>query len=56
MENQKVMKVGDVAKYLRVHPMTVYRLVKAKKLPFFRVGSRIRFRIEMIDKLGVKRA
>lgn len=45
-----VMTVGEVAEYLRVHPTTVYRLLRAKQLPGFRVGSEWRFSIEVIDR------
>lgn len=45
-----VMTVRELAKYLRVHPTTVYRLLRAKQLPGFRVGSEWRFSIEVIER------
>jgi excisionase family DNA binding protein len=45
-----VFKVGDVADYLRVHPSTIYRLLKQKSIPAFKVGSDWRFNLESIDK------
>ncbi|HEY2524196.1 MAG TPA: helix-turn-helix domain-containing protein [Candidatus Binataceae bacterium] len=47
---QRVMTVQDVSAYLRVHPSTVYRLLKRNELPAFRVGSDWRFNIEAIDR------
>lgn len=45
----RVMTVSEVAKYLRVHQTTIYRLLKTHKLPAFRVGSDWRFNAETID-------
>jgi excisionase family DNA binding protein len=50
-----VFTVQDLAPYLKVHPSTVYRLLKAGKLPAFRVGSAWRFNLEEIDSLRVER-
>jgi len=47
---QRVMTVQDVSSYLRVHPSTVYRLLKRNELPAFRVGSDWRFNVEAIDR------
>ena len=44
-----VMTVRELATYLSVHPSTIYRLLKAKKLPAFKVGSDWRFNLESID-------
>ena len=44
-----VMTLEEVADYLRVHPSTIYRLVKRGKLPAFKVGSDWRFNLESID-------
>ena len=45
-----ILTTAEVARYLRVHPSTIYRLVKSKELPAFRVGSDWRFNLEQIDK------
>jgi excisionase family DNA binding protein len=45
-----VMTVQDVSTYLRVHPSTIYRLLKRNELPAFRVGSDWRFNVEAIDR------
>jgi excisionase family DNA binding protein len=46
----KVMTVEEVSEYLHVHPSTIYRLIKRRKIPAFRIGSDWRFNIETIDK------
>jgi len=45
----QVWTVHEVAEYLRVHPTTIYRLLRLKKLPGFRIGSDWRFNIDEID-------
>jgi excisionase family DNA binding protein len=45
-----VMTVREVAAYLRVHPGTIYKLLKRHQVPAFRIGSDWRFRIEAIDR------
>jgi excisionase family DNA binding protein len=35
---------------LRVHPSTVYRLVRRNQIPAFHIGSDWRFNIEAIDR------
>ncbi len=46
----RVLTVQEVSKYLRVHPSTIYRMLKKNQLPAFRVGSDWRFTVEAIDK------
>jgi len=46
----RVMTLEEVAGYLRVHPSTIYRLLKKKQLPAFKVGSDWRFNLESIDR------
>jgi excisionase family DNA binding protein len=46
----KVLTVQEVSTYLRVHPSTIYRMLKKNQLPAFRVGSDWRFTVEAIDK------
>jgi excisionase family DNA binding protein len=45
-----VMTVREVSAYLHVHPTTIYRLLKKKKIPAFHIGSDWRFNIEDIDR------
>jgi excisionase family DNA binding protein len=44
-----VMRLAEVAEYLRVHPSTIYRLLKKHQIPAFKVGSDWRFNLESID-------
>jgi excisionase family DNA binding protein len=50
-----VLTVRDLSNYLRVHPSTVYRLLKTGQLPAFKVGSDWRFNVEEIDRWCVER-
>jgi excisionase family DNA binding protein len=50
IEMSPVLTVQNVAEYLRVHPSTIYRLLKNKQLPAFRVGSDWRFDRKEIDR------
>jgi excisionase family DNA binding protein len=45
----KVMTLAEVSHYLHVHRSTVYRLLKRREIPAFRIGSEWRFNIETID-------
>jgi excisionase family DNA binding protein len=44
-----LLKLEDVAKYLHVHPSTMYRLLKKSQLPAFKLGREWRFNRESID-------
>jgi len=46
----KVLTVGELAEYLRIHRSTVYRLLKRRQLPSFKIGSDWRFNLEAIDE------
>lgn len=50
-----VLTVRDLSNYLRVHPSTVYRLLKTGQLPAFKVGRDWRFNIEAIHHWRVER-
>jgi len=43
------MLIEEVAAYLKVHSSTIYRLIKSKQLPVFRIGADFRFRRSDID-------
>jgi excisionase family DNA binding protein len=45
-----VLTLEEVAEYLQVHPSTVYRLLKSRKIPAFKMGSDWRFNQESVDK------
>ena len=42
--------VSDLAKYLQLNPMTIYRLVKAGELPYYSLGRVMRFRRNEIEQ------
>ncbi|HLW70600.1 MAG TPA: helix-turn-helix domain-containing protein [Candidatus Binataceae bacterium] len=46
----KVITLEEMADYLRVHPSTIYRLLRKNQLPAFKVGSDWRFNLESVDK------
>ena len=47
--SQSLLTLEQVAEYLNVNKLTVYRLVAQKKLPAFKVGSQWRFKRELIE-------
>ena len=48
--DEQVMTLEEVADYLRVHPSTIYRLLKKHRIPAFKVGSDWRFNVGAIDQ------
>lgn len=46
----RVLTVQELSSYLRVHPSTIYKMLKKNQLPAFRIGSDWRFTVEAIDK------
>lgn len=49
-QRTQVMTLKEVAKYLGVHEMTVYRLLKAGKVPATKVGGQWRFKKDILDQ------
>ena len=47
---KQVMTIKDVAEYLDVHPMTIYKYVKEGNIPAFKIGTSWRIRRESIKK------
>ena len=45
----RIMTVKELAAYLRVHPSTIYKLLRLGELPGFRVASEWRFSLATID-------
>ena len=45
-----VLTVRELADYLRVNPSTIYRLIRARQLPAFKVGYDWRFNVEEIER------
>jgi len=46
----KLVTVKELSNYLRVHPSTIYRLLKEGELPGFKLGSDWRFNLEAIHR------
>ena len=46
----KVLTIEEAADYLRVHPSTIYRLLRTNQLPAFTVGGDWRFNQGSIDR------
>lgn len=46
----QIMTIKEVAKYLKLHPITISKLSKEGKIPSFRIGSVWRFDKKVIDK------
>jgi len=44
-----ILTLDEVAAYLKAGKRTIYRLVAAKKIPAFKLGSTWRFRKQDID-------
>ena len=47
---EKVLTLEEVAELLRVHPITIYRLLRERRIPAFKIGSEWRFNRESIEK------
>jgi excisionase family DNA binding protein len=47
---QALMTVDEVAEYLQLHPLTVRRLAREKKIPFFKLGRQWRAKRELLDQ------
>ena len=45
-----VLTLEETAEFLKVHPSTIYRLLKKKQIPAIKVGSDWRFTHESIER------
>jgi excisionase family DNA binding protein len=50
LEPLVIMTTAEVADYLRVHPSTVYKLLRQHNIPAIRIGSDWRFNKLELDK------
>ncbi|HZP46631.1 MAG TPA: helix-turn-helix domain-containing protein [Candidatus Binataceae bacterium] len=48
--DEEVFTIRELSEYLRVHPTTIYRLLRQGRLPGFRVGSNWRFNRSAIEQ------
>ena len=51
VELRDVMTPKQVAEYLQMHPMTIYRYISQGKLAAAKVGGRYRIRRQAVEKL-----
>ena len=51
MELEASMTVPEVAKLLRMSRQTIYNMTREGRIPFFRVGTKVRFNRADIDAL-----
>ncbi|MFH1776613.1 MAG: response regulator [Candidatus Omnitrophota bacterium] len=48
--SENLMDISQLAEYLQMNKMTVYKLARGGKVPAFKVASEWRFRKDLIDK------
>jgi excisionase family DNA binding protein len=46
----RILTVSELSEYLNVHRSTIYRLLRERKLPGFRLGSDWRFSVDAIQR------
>ncbi|MBI3621226.1 MAG: helix-turn-helix domain-containing protein [Nitrospirae bacterium] len=47
---QQLLTISEVAKFLRLHHSTVYRLAREERLPAVKIGSQWRFHRSHIEQ------
>lgn len=50
MASGKILTVEELARYLNVHRITIYRLLKSGRLPGFKIGRVWRFDSDQVDQ------
>ena len=50
MDDVKLLNVNELSQYLRVHRITIYKLLKSGELPAFKVGKYWRVKVETLDQ------
>ena len=48
--DEDILTIAELSEHLRVHPTTIYRLLREGRIPGFRVGSAWRFSRASIEK------
>jgi len=49
-DEEEIFTIKELSEHLRVHPTTIYRLLRQGRLPGFRVGSNWRFNRAAIEQ------
>jgi excisionase family DNA binding protein len=47
--SEEILTITELSEHLRVHPTTIYRLLREGRIPGFRVGSAWRFSRRAIE-------
>lgn len=47
--DNNIMTLGEVAKYLGLHVMTVYKLTREGRVPAAKIGGQWRFKRDILD-------
>ena len=55
-ERTQIMTLKEVAKYLGLHPISIYRLIKTTDIPAMKVGGQWRFKKETLDEWLTKQS
>jgi len=50
---KEIMNIDEVAKYLRMHPHTVYKLCHEGQIPHSKMGKQYKFKKSAIDEMLV---
>jgi len=48
--NDQIMTLREVAKYLGLHAMTVYKLTREGRVPAAKIGGQWRFKRDVLDQ------
>ena len=48
-ERTQIMTLKEVAKYLGLHPISIYRLIKTTDIPAMKIGGQWRFKKDILD-------
>jgi len=48
--SEEILTISELSEHLRVHPTTIYRLLREGRIPGFRVGSAWRFSRAAIER------
>ena len=49
IQNDQIMTLREVAKYLGLHVMTVYKLTREGRVPAAKIGGQWRFKRDVLD-------
>jgi len=48
-QRTQIMTLKEVAKYLGLHPISIYRLIKTTDIPAMKIGGQWRFKKDILD-------